>query len=338
MAVRTMRRSPTTAIRARRALRLLVAAAVTAMSFPLLAGTASAADFTNATPIVIPGPPPPAGCPTFPGPNNSCPATTATPYPSPITVAGLTGLITEVHVTLRGLTHVSPADLDVMVQAPDGKTVMLMSDACGADTDENPITAAIDLTLADAATGTLPADTACAAGSFKPVDDDNDPEFQFTGPDTFPAPAPTPATAVTLATFNGIDPNGAWNLWVVDDTPGDTGVNAGQFACGWALSVATPTTGALASPPAGPTPCTNAVLTRTSTTTTAAPAAARAATQSPAPASRANSASRAAGTPLAETGSNSWSLLTVAGLLMVGGWVLVRLARPKPTWPRSSRR
>ncbi|HEX2193080.1 MAG TPA: hypothetical protein VHH09_07775, partial [Acidimicrobiales bacterium] len=49
------------------------------------------------------------------------------PYPSPITVSGLTGTVTYVNVTLLGVTTRPqpdathwPSDLDVMVSAPNG--------------------------------------------------------------------------------------------------------------------------------------------------------------------------------------------------------------------------
>ena len=66
-----------------------------------------------------------------------------------------------------------------------------------------------------------------ASGTYKPTNIDTS--------DTFPAPAPAPSAATTLATFNGSDPNGTWSLFVVDDAGGDTGSMAG----GWCLELAT---------------------------------------------------------------------------------------------------
>ncbi len=74
---------------------------------------------TNATPIVIP-----AGAPGMTtGP--------ASPYPSTINVAGLGGTVTRVTVTLNGLRHTFPDDLDILLVGPGG-SVILMSDAGGA--------------------------------------------------------------------------------------------------------------------------------------------------------------------------------------------------------------
>jgi len=55
----------------------------------------------------------------------------AVPYPSAISVSGLVGVITNVSVTLQGLTHSYPDDIDVLLVGPDGRRAMLMSDAGG---------------------------------------------------------------------------------------------------------------------------------------------------------------------------------------------------------------
>jgi hypothetical protein len=54
--------------------------------------------------------------------------------------------------------------------------------------------------------------------------------------DSFPAPAPAPGTHTTLASaFTGIDANGTWSLYVVDDATGDSGSISG----GWSLTITT---------------------------------------------------------------------------------------------------
>src|SRR6476659_7826750 len=44
-------------------------------------------------------------------------------YPAPMSVAGIAGTITDVNVTLLGLQHSYPADLDVMLVGPGGQHV-----------------------------------------------------------------------------------------------------------------------------------------------------------------------------------------------------------------------
>jgi hypothetical protein len=273
--------------------RALVAALLAAVSVPLFPPAASAVDFSNPAPIVTPLPNPPAGCP-FP---NGCPSERADPFPSNIAVSGLTGTVTDVNVILRNLTYpLKPADVDLLVVAPGGKAVMLMSDACGdnSDANENPITGAITLTFDDQAGAQLPADGPCSTGTFRPVDDDDDAdEFPLHQhpEDALPGGPTPPAITLPLAEFNGINPNGTWALFLVDDFPNDPDPNgnAGRIAGGWTLQIATQapaatqTTQAPAQPTqttAGATQTTRAQTpTTAATATTAAAAAAQTQTQ-----------------------------------------------------------
>jgi hypothetical protein len=64
---------------------------------------------------------------------------------------------------------------------------------------------------------------------FQPMNDED--------ADVFPPPAPAspPASLVQLKSFNGLDPNGTWSLYVVDDASDEVGTIAG----GWELAVST---------------------------------------------------------------------------------------------------
>lgn len=176
--------------------------------------------FTNTSAITIP-----AGAPT----TTSGPAT---PYPSTIVVGGLKQTINGMSVTLNGLTHTFPADIDVLLVGPGGQKMIIMSDA-GTSLDVNNIT----FTLADSAAALLPSGTVLTEGTFKPTD-------HLPGADPFavPAPAgpysdPAPAGTATFASvFNGANPNGTWSLYVVDDA----GADVGNFSGGWSLTFAPP--------------------------------------------------------------------------------------------------
>ncbi len=96
-----------------------------------MASLASADVYQNLSAIAIPG----AG--------TSGPASV---YPSLISIAGFSGPATEVRVTLFGMSHTFPDDLDILLVGPSGQTVMLMSDAGGPDD-----VVAIDLVFEDGA-------------------------------------------------------------------------------------------------------------------------------------------------------------------------------------------
>ena len=146
----------------------------------------------------------------------------AQPYPSNITVSGLSGTITEVSVALNGVSHAVPIDLDVLLVAPGGSNLLLLSDAGGTA----PVSG-VNLVFDDDAANFV-ASSAMTSGTFRPTD------IGSAGSDSFPAPAPSPSSATALSTFDGTAPNGVWSLYVNDDASGDSGTITG----GWCVTVA----------------------------------------------------------------------------------------------------
>ena len=145
-------------------------------------------------------------------------------YPAIINVSGVTAQVFKVTVTLRGIAHDYPDDLDILLVGPRGQKVLLMSD-CGLD---NPIVD-VTVTLDDEATEPLPdSDPVIVTGSYQPS---NYGVFV----DTFAAPAPPGPYASQLAAFRNTDPNGDWSLYVMDDSP----ENGGFVAEGWSLTLVT---------------------------------------------------------------------------------------------------
>lgn len=124
----------------------------------------------------------------------------AGPYPASLQLDGANGVATDVNVTLT-ISHFRPNDMDVMVVSPGGDAVRLMIDACG-DADMNDTA----ITFDDAAPSQLPANN-CVSGTYRPT---------APGSATFPAPAPA-ASGLELSAFNAENPNGDWQLYVVDD-------------------------------------------------------------------------------------------------------------------------
>jgi subtilisin-like proprotein convertase family protein len=147
-------------------------------------------------------------------------------YPSSLNVAGLIGAVTGTTVFIHDFSHVAPDDVDLLLVAPGGRSVVLMSDVG----DSIPV-ADLDLTIDSNASASFPDKGPLVAGTFKPTN--------FGAGDPFPAPAPGgPPTGDTLSVFNGINPNGTWSLYLVDDN----GTSTGSISGGWSIALSTSAT------------------------------------------------------------------------------------------------
>jgi subtilisin-like proprotein convertase family protein len=155
----------------------------------------------------------------------------ATPYPSNIVVSGygVNARVKKVRVALRQLNHTFPDDVDVLLVAPTGVKLILMSDV-GSTNDWTGQTYIFDSTAA----ALMPDSTLAPSGTYRPAN--------YGASDPFPATAPVgpylnpePAGTDSLAAFNGLNPNGTWSLYVVDDVSADVG----NIAAGWELTLET---------------------------------------------------------------------------------------------------
>jgi subtilisin-like proprotein convertase family protein len=182
---------------------LAIAAPVTGTA--TLAPPLSGAGFANPDSILIPS----QGAPEA--------------YPSTINVPAFPGLVGQVRVTLHGLTHTFPDDLDILLVGPTGATTVLLSDI-GADTDVNDVTLTFD-DFAPAAPSPL------LAGTYRPTNSGFG--------DVFPAPAPAGPHGISLGVFRGTSPVGNWHLFIADDL----NPNAGEVAHGWSISFVRPENG-----------------------------------------------------------------------------------------------
>lgn len=169
------------------------------------APTASATVFSNTGAITIPA----TGTDGVAG-----------PYPSTISVPA-SGKITDVNVTLTGITHTYPDDIRALLVGPAGQNVGLMINTGGSNDLVN-----VNLTFDDAAAAALPDSTQIASGTYKPT---------TFAPATLLAPAPVGPYGTTLSVFNGSVATGTWSLFVYDGGLNDTGTIAG----GWSLDVTT---------------------------------------------------------------------------------------------------
>jgi subtilisin-like proprotein convertase family protein len=147
-----------------------------------------------------------------------------TPYGSPINVGNVSGRISDISVTLNNLTHTFLQDVSVLLVAPNGQGVVLMSDVGEKITVRNQT-----LTFSRTATDLLPQTGAVTSGTYRPTN-------YVTNNDIFPNPAPQVTASssykANLSALDGIDPSGTWNLYVVDSDPDDSGALAG----GWSLN------------------------------------------------------------------------------------------------------
>ncbi|MGH2590693.1 MAG: serine/threonine protein kinase, partial [Actinomycetota bacterium] len=181
-------------------------------------------------------PPPPAPVAVA----NTQPITTpesgqAIPYPSTIEVSGADGTISSMTVTLTGLTHLFPDEVDLLLVGPTGQSVVLIADA-GGFTRARRLT----LTFDDAAGSSLPDEGPLVSGSVRPG--------QFAPGFEGGSPAPPPPYGTALSAFSGTDPNGTWQLFMFDDTGGDAGAING----GWSMDIEMGRGGSTTSPEAPP--------------------------------------------------------------------------------------
>jgi subtilisin-like proprotein convertase family protein len=143
----------------------------------------------------------------------------ADPYPSAtVPISGLSGKIAHVSVTLEDIFHAKSSDVDVLLVGPNGQGVILMSGAGTGVFGEN-------LTFDDNASLNLPSDAAITTGIYKPTD--------YNMAHLFPPPAPLGSYADNLAVFNGLDPNGTWKLFALDNGL----LVGGEIDDGWTLNL-----------------------------------------------------------------------------------------------------
>ena len=147
----------------------------------------------------------------------------AAPYPSAIPVGCLPGPLKHISVTLDGLSHSFPDDVDILLVSPAGQSIKLMSDA-GGNTSQKLTN--VMLTFTDTATTPLPDSTRIVSGIYRPTD------YGLVD-DPFLPPAPQTSPATNFIPFIGTPPNGDWSLYVVDDQGGD----AGAILRGWYLTI-----------------------------------------------------------------------------------------------------
>ncbi|HVG18230.1 MAG TPA: hypothetical protein VNI02_04195, partial [Blastocatellia bacterium] len=156
--------------------------------------------------------------------------------PLVINVPDLKGArVTKVTVTLNGLRHPNPDNLDLMLVGPQGQNAVIMSDVGGTNAADD-----LTITLDDTVPTLLPdAGPLVNNSTYKPTN-------VLDGSVDYSNGAPVPLGGDALSIFKGTNPKGAWKLYVMDDS----GVAAGSLGGGWGLSL---TTTDCSPPPSPPT-------------------------------------------------------------------------------------
>ena len=128
------------------------------------------------------------------------------------TLAGQPSPIGDLNVNIFGFKHTYIDDVTMVLQSPSGKSMLLMTQSCGS-ADANDFAWTFD----DEAATQMPPETdpSCAAGAaFQPSN--------FSAASSVPG-APVAPYAISLASFDGENPNGVWKLYPYDTTGGDVG-------------------------------------------------------------------------------------------------------------------
>ncbi|MFZ0545814.1 MAG: M36 family metallopeptidase [Candidatus Promineifilaceae bacterium] len=249
-------------------------------------------EFCNGTPMTLPG---------------TGTSGTASLYPSNIVVSGIDTSVTDVNLRLTDLSHTYPDDLDMLLVGPQGQNLIFMSDSGGSTDVVN-----IELVIDDSAGAPLPDATALSSGTYQAAN--------YGSGDSFPAPAPGPSAATTMATFNSTDPNGTWSLYINDDAGGDSGSLGG-----WCLAIETV--------PGGPTATPTATATNTPVPTATATATATSTPDStPVATPTATATSNPTGVEVTNFSgqSNAGGLAVFAGLLIFGFMIAIILLYRRP--------
>lgn len=164
----------------------------------------------------------------------------ASVYPSGITVAGLSGVVTDVQVWMRNVTHADTSTLWLQLESPEGQVVGLNGSAFSVSGSPFPTASQADWAFTDRASSYaifygaaenhyLVFTAPMASGAYLPR--------SFT-PLQQPAPAPAALPRQLLSSLEGSNPNGSWRLWasqIVTDAPQPSG----EIGDGWCVDVTT---------------------------------------------------------------------------------------------------
>ena len=159
--------------------------------------------------------------------------TVAAPSPSVINVSAGSETVSTVTVTLNGLDHTCPSDLNVLVVAPNGSSVVLIAQVGSCSTPSG----SQNVTFSDAAAAPFGDSNSLddATGTWKPDQqfplDGSPGNCNWTG--SLVSPAPAGPYGSSMGALNG-PASGTWKLYIEDGCGADSGT-----LDSWSLSLDT---------------------------------------------------------------------------------------------------
>ena len=174
----------------------------------------------------------------------------ATPYPSTLTVSGLSGTVATVTVQLQGLTTVGGGsgddtqDLGILLKSPGGQLLEIL----GNTSDSLQSLSGLTLNISDAASNQMPNQVSPWSQTTGTLSVQPASYSHGVDPETFPSPGPGTlapgSTALSLpngtgtlnstnGVFTNVNPNGTWSLYFIDNK-GPTANNVS--ISGWSLT------------------------------------------------------------------------------------------------------
>lgn len=209
----------------------LPASAAAAQSFDSDPFAAVAAGNTFTNPASMSG----LAAPTYPGPHAKW-----NPYPSVIDVSGLSGTVSQVTVRLNDWYQGDTSYVDALLESPDGRRVMLISDS-GTYSGMTQAAHHVNVVFDQTSPFSAPPRTGPGSGPLGPADatvflrpTNHASVYNDYFPDLPPSAADAPADLGVLA---GTPPNGAWKLYLTFAYAG--GPQTGTVNGGWSLDIAT---------------------------------------------------------------------------------------------------
>jgi hypothetical protein len=160
------------------------------------------------------------------------------PYPSAIDVQGLSGTVANVTVRVNDWNQGDTSYVDMLLESPDGRRVMLLSDSgrsSGMTAAADHVNVVFDQTSPFSAPGNSgpaagPLGTPGSTVFLRPTN--NDSPYDDVFPDLPPSAANAPSDLGTLA---GAQPNGEWKLYLTFAYA--AGPQTGRIAGGWSLDI-----------------------------------------------------------------------------------------------------